>query len=49
MYYNEITAQLKEMNLPNPIEWFNDEYMPTFHMERLDMAADPNAGKGAKS
>lgn len=49
MYYNEITAQLKEMNLPNPIEWFNDEYMPTFHMERLNLAADSNAGKEAKS
>ena len=49
MYYNEITAQLKEMDLPNPIEWFSDEYMPTFHMERLNLAADPNAGKEAKS
>ncbi len=45
MYYNEISAQLKEMNLPNPIEWFNDEYMPTFHMERLAMAADPKETK----
>ena len=49
IYYNEITEQLREMKLPNPIEWFNDEYMPTFHMDRLDMAADPNAGKGAKA
>ncbi len=48
-YYREIEAQLREMNLPNPIEWFNDEYLSTFHMDRLDMAADPNAGKGAKS
>ncbi len=49
IYYNEITEQLKEMNLPNPIEWFNDEYMPTFHMDRLEMAADPNAGKESNS
>ncbi len=41
MYYNEISKQLKEMDLPNPVEWFSDEYMPSFHMDRLDMAADP--------
>ncbi|RKM60421.1 hypothetical protein D6855_06795 [Butyrivibrio sp. CB08] len=45
MYYNEITEQLRKMNLPNPIEWFSDEYMPTFHMDRLEMAKDPNSGK----
>lgn len=45
MYYSEITQQLREMGLPNPIEKFSDEYMPTFHMDRLDMAKDPNAGK----
>ncbi len=42
IYYDEITAQLREMGLPNPIEKFSDEYMPTFHMVRLDMARDPN-------
>ena len=41
MYYNEISDQLKKMDLPNSVEWFSDEYMPSFHMDRLDMAADP--------
>ncbi len=49
LYYDEIGAQLREMGLKNPIERFNDEYMPTFHMDRLKMAADPNVGKEAKS
>ena len=38
MYYSEIDAQLREMGLKNPIKYFNDEYMPTFHFERLDMS-----------
>ena len=49
IYYDEIEEQLRKMKLKNPIERFNDEYMPTFHMERLKMAADPNAGKGAEA
>ncbi len=49
IYYDEIEGQLREMKLKNPIERFSDEYMATFHMERLKMAADPNAGKGAKA
>ncbi len=49
VYYKEISAQLKEMGLKNPIEWFSDEYCDTFYMDRLDMAADPNAAKGGKS
>lgn len=49
MYYDEIEDQLRSMGLKNTIERFSDEYMATFHMERLKMAADPNAGKGAKS
>ena len=49
IYYNEIDEQLRGMGLKNPIERFSDEYMATFHMERLKMASDPNAGKGAKS
>ncbi len=36
IYYREIEAQLKEMGLPNPIVYFNDEYMPTFYVDRLD-------------
>ena len=49
IYYNEIDEQLRGMGLKNPIERFSDEYMATFHMERLKMAADPNTGKGVKS
>ena len=45
IYYNEIDEQLRSMGLKNPIERFSDEYMATFHMERLKMASDPNAGK----
>ncbi len=48
MYYDEIEKQIRAMGLKNPIEKFSDEYMATFHMERLKMAADPNEGKGAK-
>ena len=47
MYYDEINEQLRGMGLKNPIEYFSDEYMATFHMDRLKMAKDPNAGKGA--
>lgn len=34
MYYREIEAQLRDMGITN-IEYFNDEYMPTFKMDRL--------------
>lgn len=27
-YYNEVRDQLKDMGITNPIEYFNDEYMP---------------------
>lgn len=49
MYYDEIEEQLRSMELKNPIERFSDEYMATFHMKRLKMASDPNAGKEVKS
>lgn len=35
-YYREIDAQLKEMGVTNPILYFNDEYMPSFHTDRID-------------
>ncbi len=41
IYYREIKRQLREMNVRNPIEFFNDEYMPSFHYDRLP------AGRGA--
>ena len=36
VYYREIEEQLKDMGLTNPVEYFNDEYMPSFHFERLE-------------
>lgn len=36
MYYSEIKEQLIEMGIQNPIEFFSDEYMPTFYSDRLD-------------
>ncbi len=35
VYYREIEAQLREMDIQNPIEYFNDEYMPTFYFDRF--------------
>ncbi|MCH5281301.1 MAG: hypothetical protein J1E61_07500 [Lachnospiraceae bacterium] len=35
IYYREIEKQLREMGLTN-IEFFNDEYMPSFHFDRLE-------------
>ncbi len=45
VYYSEITKQLEDMGIKNRIEWFNDEYMDSFHMERLKMAKDPGEKK----
>lgn len=36
IYYREIAAQLKEMGIENPIEYFNDEYMPSFYYDRIN-------------
>lgn len=36
IYYREIEQQLREMELKNPIEFFNDEYMPTYYFDRLE-------------
>ena len=44
-YYKEIGDQIAAMNLPNPVEWFSDEYMPTFHMEKLPYAKVSDDGK----
>ena len=35
IYYREIEQQLREMGVENPIEFFNDEYMPSFYFDRL--------------
>lgn len=36
IYYREIEAQLRRMGVKNPIEFFNDEYMPTFYFDRVE-------------
>lgn len=36
IYYREIETQLREMGIEN-IEYFNDEYMPTYYVDRLKM------------
>lgn len=37
IYYREIREQILEMGVKNPIEYFNDEYMPSFYLDRLEM------------
>lgn len=36
IYYKEIEQQLREMGITNPIEYFNDEYMPSYYFDRLE-------------
>lgn len=36
IYYQEIEGQLRNMGLRNPIEYFNDEYMPSYYFDRLE-------------
>lgn len=36
IYYREIEKQLKGMGIKNPVEYFNDEYMPSFYFDRLN-------------
>ena len=35
VYYKEIEQQIRDMGIKNPIERFNDEYLPTLHFTRL--------------
>jgi hypothetical protein len=51
IYYREIEAQLRQMGLNNPIEFFNDEYLASFHFERvedLEEKAQENRQGGVK-
>ena len=43
IYYREIKSQLRDMGITNPIEYFNDEHMPSFYFDRLDVEARENA------
>lgn len=36
IYYREIERQLRDMGIENDIEFFNDEYMPSFYFDRLE-------------
>lgn len=36
IYYREIERQLREMGIVNPVEYFNDEYMPSYYFDRLE-------------
>ena len=36
IYYREIEQQLRGMGIENRIEFFNDEYMPSFYFDRLE-------------
>ena len=36
LYYEEIQEQLVKMGLNNPIEWFNDEYLPSKYTDWFD-------------
>ncbi len=37
IYYREIEEQLRQIGIRNPIEYFNDEYMPAYHFDRLEV------------
>lgn len=36
IYYEEIEDQLREMGIRNPVERFNDEYLPSMYVDRFD-------------
>ena len=37
IYYREIEEQLRKMGISNTIEYFSDDYMPTFYFEKMVM------------
>ncbi len=47
IYYREIEQQLRDMGLKNPILFFNDEYLPSFHFDRLEDMVE-KSGKGGR-
>ena len=36
IYYREVEKQIRDMGITNPVEYFNDEYMPSFYYDRLE-------------
>lgn len=47
VYYREIEKQLREMGIHNPIEFFNDEYLPSFHFDRVEDIMERNTNGGS--
>lgn len=45
IYYREIEQQLRKMGIQNPVEFFNDEYMPTFYFDRLENRTTPEGAR----
>lgn len=48
IYYSEIKEQILEMGVDNPIEYFNDEYMPAFYFGRTEMKEIPIEKRGRR-
>lgn len=40
LYYREIEEQLRSMGVKNPIEYFNDEYLPSYYTDRIARKSD---------
>lgn len=38
VFYREIEEQLRAMGIERNVEYFSDEYMPSYHLDRLDMS-----------
>lgn len=36
IYYRDIEKQIRDMGIQNTVEFFNDEYMPSFYFDRLE-------------
>ncbi|MBQ7479833.1 MAG: hypothetical protein IJT01_13215 [Selenomonadaceae bacterium] len=45
VYYREIAQQVKDMGIKNPVGFFNDEYLPSFHFERIEEMEGENAAR----
>lgn len=48
LYYREIEKQLRDMGVDNPIEFFNDEYLPSFHFDRVEDLIEQKETGGTK-
>ena len=42
VFYRDIETQLRQMGIKNPVAFFNDEYMPSFHFERIEDMEEQN-------